>query len=71
MCADVVSTTATPAGGPMLLKSRDAARTLAIRQRSLWELRRRGHIRAVKLGGCLRYPIDELNRVIEQNREQK
>jgi excisionase family DNA binding protein len=46
---------------PLLLTSRDAARSLAVSERTLWGLTYpRGPIRAVRFGRAVRYSADTL-----------
>jgi excisionase family DNA binding protein len=51
---------------PLLLNTRDAARTLAVSERTLWGLTRpRGPIPAVRLGRAVRYAVTDLQGYIE------
>src|SRR5262245_21367947 len=46
-------------GATLLLRPRDAARSLAISERTLWELTRRGAIPSVRIARSVRYsPLD-------------
>lgn len=51
-----------------LLKPDQAARFLSISPRKLWSLTAGGKIPHVRIGRCLRYPLDELRRWIDQNK---
>ncbi len=54
-----------PAVGPLLLTSREAAQALSISERTLYTLRRSGALRAVSIGlAGVRYSVDELRRFI-------
>ena len=44
----------------LLLTPRQAATALAISPRKLWSLTASGEIPSVRLGRCVRYPIDQL-----------
>lgn len=67
MRANAVDVEATPSRvGQMLLRPREAAKALAISERLLWTLTKRGAIRAVKLGRCVRYDISDLRRGLEE-----
>jgi predicted DNA-binding transcriptional regulator AlpA len=47
---------------PVLLRTRDAARSLAISERLLWSLTARGEIPCVRISKrCVRYRVDDLN----------
>src|SRR5437660_644899 len=61
---------AAPDSPRLLLTSRQTAEALAISQRTLWALTRRGELRPIRVGGrglsarALRYPVAELERWI-------
>jgi len=46
--------------GKFLLTSKESARMLSISQRKLWSLQASGEIPSVRIGRCLRFPLDEL-----------
>jgi excisionase family DNA binding protein len=50
----------------LLLTSREAAKRLAISERTLWTLTDRGEIRCIRMGTAKRYPIVELEGFIER-----
>ncbi|NLW83658.1 MAG: helix-turn-helix domain-containing protein [Phycisphaerae bacterium] len=51
---------------PLLLSSRDAAKTLAISERTLYTLTQQGRIRAVRLGQrCVRFDVRDLEAFIQ------
>ncbi len=52
----------------LLLKARDAAKALAISERSLWELTRRGEIPRLKIGASVRYDLRDLQAWIEKKK---
>jgi excisionase family DNA binding protein len=52
----------------LLLTPREAAMALAISERSLWDLTRRGVIRRVRLGRSVRYSLDDLRSFIDVQR---
>ena len=45
---------------PLALRPRDAAKALAISPRKLWAMTASGEIPHIRLGRCVRYPIDDL-----------
>ena len=49
---------------PVLLAPRDAARTLAISERTLWTLTHRGDISAVRIGRAVRYDLADLRQFV-------
>jgi excisionase family DNA binding protein len=51
--------------GALLLKPRDAAKVLAISERTLWQLTRTGEIPRVLIGRAVRYSTAALNNWIE------
>jgi excisionase family DNA binding protein len=52
-------------GAALLLRSRDAARALAIGERKLWELTKRNLIPCVRIGRSVRYSLPDLQAWIE------
>ena len=52
----------------ILLNSRDAANRLSISERTLFQLRKDGHLPAVQVGCSIRYDLDDLRKFCEQNR---
>jgi len=52
----------------LLLKAADAAKALAISERTLWTLTNTGEITPIKIGRSVRYPVDELRAFIERQR---
>ncbi len=55
-----------PRTSPQLLTSREAAQTLAISERTLWTLTRRGDVRSVRFGRAVRYDVADLNAMVER-----
>ena len=51
--------------GTRLLTSPEAADLLRISPRKLWELTNRCAVRAVRIGRCVRYALDDLTRWID------
>jgi excisionase family DNA binding protein len=49
-----------------LLTPKDAAKLLAISERTLWALADRGAIPRIKLGNCVRYRIADLDRALSE-----
>jgi excisionase family DNA binding protein len=59
------SETTNPSAPPrLLLRPREAARSLGISERSLWSLTNHGEIPAVRFGRSVRYDLDTLRQVI-------
>lgn len=61
---------------PILLKPADAARVLAIGERTLWELTQKGEIQAVNVGQgkerrSVRYLVKDLTAWAEAHRDEK
>jgi excisionase family DNA binding protein len=50
---------------PLLFTARQAAEMLAISERTLWELTRRGAIRCVRIGRAVRYTVSDLQSYIQ------
>ncbi|MFT5528136.1 MAG: excisionase family DNA binding protein [Pirellulaceae bacterium] len=55
--------------GLLLLNAKQAAEALAISPRKLWGMTASGEIPHCRLGRCLRYPVDDLRRWIDQKKE--
>ena len=55
----------------LLLRPRDAAKTLAISERTLWELTKKGEIPAVHIGRSVRYAPNDLQSWIETRKTDK
>jgi len=56
----------TPPPEQLLVSTRDAARMLALSDRTLWTLRQRGTLRAVIIGGAVRYDVADLRDFIDR-----
>ena len=54
---------------PLLLTSRQAATALAICPRTLWSLKQKGEIPALKVGGLVRFSSDDLQAWIKMHTE--
>jgi excisionase family DNA binding protein len=59
----------TPTKTALLLTPQQAAEALAISPRKLWGMTASGDIPHVRLGRCVRYPVDDLHRWIDARRE--
>ena len=55
----------TPTKPALLLTPLEAAKALAISPRKLWGMTASGEIPSIRLGRCLRYPADQLQRWID------
>jgi excisionase family DNA binding protein len=54
---------------PLLLTPTQAAQALAISPRKLWSMTTGGELPHVRMGRCVRYPLDDLRRWIEAQQE--
>ena len=59
----------TPVTKPLLLTPKQAAQTLAISPRKLWGMTASREIPHVRVGRCVRYPLDDLQRWIDAQKE--
>lgn len=55
----------------LLLTPNQAAEALAISPRKLWGMTASGEIPHVRLGRCVRYPVDDLRRWIDDRKGDK
>ena len=53
----------------LLLTPLQAAEALAISQRKLWGMTASREIPHVRIGRCVRYPVDDLQRWIDQQKQ--
>ena len=53
----------------LLLSMKQAAAALSISERKLWDMTDNHEIPHVRLGRCLRYPLSDLLRWIEEHKE--
>ena len=53
----------------LLLNIQEAAEALGISQRKLWGMTDSREIPHVRLGRCLRYPVNELEQWIDENKK--
>ena len=53
----------------LLLTPQQAAQTLAISPRKLWGMTASGEIPHLRVGRCVRYPLDDLQRWIDAQQE--
>ncbi len=53
---------------PMLVSVRDAAKLLAVCEKSLWSLTNRGELPSVKIGRSVRYSLADLQAFISKNK---
>ena len=54
----------------LLLKARDAAQSLAVSERTLWDLTNRGDLPCVRIGRAVRYDPADLVNWIERQKSQ-
>jgi len=47
-------------GAPLLINAREAAKLLAISERTLWTLMRNQEVPVVRIGRAIRYPLADL-----------
>ena len=55
--------------GLLLLTSKQAAEVLSISPRKLWSLTTCGAIPHIRVGRCVRYPVDDLQRWIDSQKK--
>ena len=55
-----------PLAPTQLLTAREAARTLAVSERTLWSMTRRGDVRPVRFGRAVRYDAADLVALVER-----
>lgn len=53
----------------LLLTRRQAAEALAISERKLWSITASGELPHIRLGRCVRYSLDDVQRLIEDKKE--
>lgn len=58
----------TTSASAILLTPRQAAKALALSERTLWELTRRGEIPRLKIGASVRYDVRDLQAFIEKKK---
>jgi len=58
-----------PSKPALLLTPREAAKALAISPRKLWAMTASGEIPHVRLGRCVRYPVDDLREWIDATKQ--
>lgn len=63
--------TPTPAAEPILLTVRETAQTLALCEKSLWNLRRSGRLRAVRIGRAIRFDRRDVLAFVEAAKDKK
>ena len=56
---------------PMLLTARQAARLLAISERTLFTITKAGELPAVRIGRSVRYSVDALREYIRRSSEER
>lgn len=59
----------TPTKPTLLLTPQQAAEALAISPRKLWGMTASGEIPHIRLGRCKRYPVDDLQRWIDEQKK--
>jgi predicted DNA-binding transcriptional regulator AlpA len=50
----------------MLLREDETMRELKVSRTSLWRLRRDGRLRVVRIGRSIRYPTEEVRRLVDE-----
>ena len=55
---------------PVLITEKEAARLLGCCERSVWQLRKDGKIRCVKIGTAVRYARSEIDRFVASQMNQ-
>ena len=59
-----------PLESNLLLTASQAADSLAISPRKLWGMTASGEIPHIRLGRCVRYPVADLQRWIDQQKQE-
>ena len=59
----------TPDTAPLLLTPQQAAKALAISPRKLWGMTASREIAHLRVGRCVRYPLEDLQRWIDAQKE--
>lgn len=52
----------------LLLSAKESSRALAISPRKLWGMTASGEIPHIRLGRCVRYPIDDIQHWIDEQK---
>ena len=60
-----------PSKTTLLLTPLQAAECLSVSSRKLWSMTAAREIPHIRLGRCVRYPIDDLKRWIEELKEER
>jgi excisionase family DNA binding protein len=55
-----------PTNSALLLTPAEASKALAISPRKLWGMTASGEIPHIRLGRCVRYPVNDLREMIER-----
>ena len=55
--------------GLLLLTPKEAALALSISPRKLWAMTASGEISHIRLGRCVRYPVDDLRQMIDDQKK--
>jgi len=53
----------------LLLTAKQASVALQISPRKLWSMTASGEIPHIRLGRCVRYPVDDVQRLIDERKE--
>jgi len=61
-----ISTASPQEEQPILITEKEAARLLGVSDRTVWQLRKDGKLRGIKIGAAVRYARSELDRFIEE-----
>ncbi len=59
----------TPVEPTLLLTAQQAAKALSISPRKLWGMTASGEIPHIRLGRCVRYPVDDLRQWIDEQKK--
>lgn len=55
----------------ILVNEKEAGRLLGVSDRTVWQLRKDGKLRAVKIGAAVRYARSELDRFVQDQMNQE
>lgn len=52
----------------LLVSAREASQMLSVSERTLWSLRARGDVHAIKVLGSIRYAVDDLQAFVDRQK---
>jgi len=70
MSANLLGPSSAPTVPPLLLSARDAAKCLAVSERTLWSLTARGELPVLRIGRGVRYAVADLRDFVQRTSHQ-